>query len=347
MSMRIDEFDFELPEAQIAQHPVAPRDASRLLVVDRASGTWCDRRFAELPGILRAGDLLVRNDARVVPARLRGTRSGGGSVEVLVLERVGGTDGDETWRCLARPGKRLRAGERARLAGPVEVEWLADAAADGVRLARFRASRPIAEMLETHGEMPLPPYLRRDVDPLDRERYQTTYASTRGAIAAPTAGLHFTAEVDRALEDRGVEILGLTLHVGLATFLPVRAETIEAHALPSEKVTIPAATAEAIGRARAERRRVVAVGTTTVRALEGRAEDGGVAPGAAETSLFIRPGHRFRVVDAMLTNFHLPRSTLLVLVCAFAGRRLILDAYEHAVRSDYRFYSYGDAMLVV
>jgi S-adenosylmethionine:tRNA ribosyltransferase-isomerase len=195
--------------------------------------------------------------------------------------------------------------------------------------------------------MPLPPYFRRDVEPEDRDRYQTAYASARGAIAAPTAGLHFTAEVDRALEVRGIEIRGLTLHVGLATFLPVRGETLEEHVLPPEKVTIPHETASAIERGRAARRRIVAVGTTTVRALEGRVVEGSLAPGDGETSLFIRPGHRFDVVGAMLTNFHLPRSTLLVLVCAFAGRRLILDAYAHAVRAGYRFYSYGDAMLVV
>ena len=345
--MRIDEFDFELPEGQIAQRPAERRDASRLLVVDRASGTWSDRRFVDLPDVLRAGDVLVRNDARVVPARLRGTRAGGGVVEVLLLERIGGAAGDEIWRCLARPGKRLRAGEHARLAGGVAVEWIEGGEADGVRLARFVAPEPIEDVLERHGEMPLPPYVRRDVEPEDRERYQTAYASTRGAIAAPTAGLHFTAEIDRLLEERGVEIGRLTLHVGLATFLPVRVETLEEHSLPPEKVTIPEATTHAIERARAARRRVVAVGTTTVRALEGRVVEGGLASGSGETSLFIRPGHRFEVVDAMLTNFHLPRSTLLVLVSAFAGRRLTLDAYAHAVRAGYRFFSYGDAMLVV
>ena len=345
--MRVDDFDFDLPADRIAQAPLARRGESRLLVLDRQTEQRCDRCFADLPEWLRPGDLLVRNDARVLRARLRGERSSGGAVEVLLLEQLARNADSEIWSCLARPGRRLRAGERVRLAGGVEGEWLESADADGVRHVRLRGARPITAVLEEHGEVPLPPYIQRRPGPADVEAYQTVYATSPGAVAAPTAGLHFTRELDEALVARGIEIVALTLHVGIGTFLPVRTNVVEEHRLAPERVDIPAATAAALACARAERRRIVAVGTTTVRALEGREIAGGIGAGSGPVSLFITPGFRFRVVDAMITNFHLPRSTLLMLVSAFAGRERVLDAYRHAVAAGYRFFSYGDAMLIV
>jgi S-adenosylmethionine:tRNA ribosyltransferase-isomerase len=344
--MLVDEFDFALPADRIAQRPLANRGDSRLLVLDRATGTHADRRFAELPEVLRPGDLLVRNDTRVMRARLRGERPSGGAVEVLLLERVSAAGEGEVWSCLARPGRRLRAGEGARLAGGIDAEWLDATDAEGVRHVRLRAPRPILEVLDEHGEIPLPPYIDRPPDGGDLETYQTTYARVPGAVAAPTAGLHFTPELDRALRTRGVEIVTLTLHVGAGTFLPVRTPVVEEHRLLPERVEISEATAAAIASAKAGGRRVVAVGTTTVRALEGRSGETGVAAGAGDVSLFITPGFRFRTVDALVTNFHLPRSTLLMLVAAFAGRERILAAYRHAVEAGYRFFSYGDAMWI-
>ena len=345
--MRVDEFDYDLPREAIAQYPAGTRGSSRLMVLDRRAQRWTHSEFRRLPDRLRRGDLLVLNDARVLRARLRGTREGGGEVEILLLRRRdSGIDG-EIWTCLARPGKRLRAGVRARFAGGIEAEWLDDSAEDGIRRVRLRGPRPITELLDEVGEMPLPPYIERSPTPDDDRAYQTVYATSPGAVAAPTAGLHFTDAMLRALADSGVELATLTLHVGAGTFMPVRVEDVEQHRMLAEHVEIPASTAAAVARARGAGRRVVAVGTTTVRALEGMLGESAPGPHAGEVTLFIAPGFRFRLVDALITNFHLPRSTLLMLVTALAGRELVLGAYRAAIAEGYRFYSYGDAMLIV
>ncbi|HEV3072955.1 MAG TPA: tRNA preQ1(34) S-adenosylmethionine ribosyltransferase-isomerase QueA [Thermoanaerobaculia bacterium] len=351
------DFDYSLPAAAIAQQP-APRGASRLLVLDR-EGEERHRRIADLPALLRPGDLLVVNDTRVLPARLYGrvAGTGGGSrasreLELLLVERLG----EREWEALARPGKRARPGAVIEISGPsggadagsgVFAEVVA-LAGDGRRRVRF--SEPIEPHLDRLGHVPLPPYIRRPDQPADRERYQTVYARRPGAIAAPTAGLHFSDELLAALEGVGIERAALTLHVGIGTFKPVTAPLVSDHRMGRERYEISEGTAAAVARARAGGRRVVAVGTTVVRALEGAAAaaaaaNGEVPAGAGTTDLFITPGFRFRVVDALLTNFHLPRSTLLMLVSAFAGRERVLAAYEEALGLGYRFFSYGDAML--
>ena len=345
--MDVSLFDYELPSELIAQEPAEPRDASRLLVLDRAAGTWADRRFADLPEMLRPGDCLVANRSRVIPARLLGTAvEGGGAVELLLLRPVGG----ERWEAMVRPGRRCRVGVAVDLAGGAARARVVGEGSEGTRVVAIEAPWPVRELMERHGLPPLPPYIgRHDAPkPEDRERYQTVYAREDGSVAAPTAGLHFTRELLARLAGRGVLVHYLTLHVGPGTFRPIRAGRMEDHRLEAEPIDIPEATAEAVERARREGRRVVAVGTTTTRALEWAAgEDGRVRAGTGPADLFIRPGHRFRVVDALVTNFHLPRSSLLVLVSAFAGRDSILAAYRHAVTARYRFYSYGDAMLIV
>ncbi|MCI0546933.1 MAG: tRNA preQ1(34) S-adenosylmethionine ribosyltransferase-isomerase QueA [Candidatus Rokubacteria bacterium] len=344
--MDVSRFDYALPPGSIAQEPVEPRDRSRLLCVDRARAAWEDRRFAELPSLLRSGDCLVLNESRVVPARLLGElEPDGRPAELLLVREVG----PARWEAMVRPGRRCRVGARLRLGGGAARAVIAGAAAFGRRLVDIEAPWPVPELCARHGLPPLPPYIGRHATPKpeDWERYQTVYAREDGSVAAPTAGLHFTEPLLTELRRRGIEVHRLTLHVGPGTFRPIRSSAVEAHVLEPEPVAIPEATARAVGRARAEGRRVVAVGTTTTRALEWAAGTGesGAAAGAAD--LYIRPGHRFRVVDALVTNFHLPRSTLLVLVAAFAGRELVLDAYRHAVAAGYRFYSYGDAMLIV
>jgi S-adenosylmethionine:tRNA ribosyltransferase-isomerase len=338
--MRIADFDYELPAERIAQRPLR-RGASRLLVVD-AAGEARHRRVAELPALLRPGDLLVVNDTRVIPARLFARRSPGGArVELLLVERLGAAE----WDCLARPGRKARPGARLELAPDLTAEVVAKRE-DGRHRIVF--SQPIEPHLERLGHVPLPPYIARADEPADRERYQTIYARQPGAVAAPTAGLHFSEELLAALAARGVERVAITLHVGIGTFKPITAELVHEHRMESERYDIPVAAAEAIARARRAGRRVVAVGTTVVRALESAALAGGgeVRAGAATSELFVTPGFRFQVVDALLTNFHLPRSTLLLLVAAFAGRERVLAAYDEAIVRGYRFYSYGDAMLL-
>jgi len=346
--MSLRDFDYALPAERIAQRPAARRDDARLLVLDRRSGAIEDACFRDLAVWLRPGDLVVLNDTRVVPSRLVGRKASGGRIELLLVERVGAAD----WSCLMRAARAPAAGARLVLDHGLR------ASVRGRRGDRFLVSLEadagdVAEIVERVAAIPLPPYLVRPdpVDPdlaaLDRERYQTVFARSPGAVAAPTAGLHFTREALAAIEAEGVRTAYVTLHVGPATFQPVRTERVEDHRLGAEPFAIPQATAEAISRTRAEGGRVVAVGTTVVRALEHRArEDGSVEPGTGSTDLFIRPGYGFRVVDELVTNFHLPRSTLLMLVCAFAGRELVLAAYDHAIALGYRFYSYGDAMLV-
>ena len=332
---RTSDFDYHLPPEAIAQHP-GERGESRLLMLGRTTG---ERRFAELPDLLDPGDLLVVNDTRVIPARLRARRPTGGRVEILLVER----EESASWWCLLRPGRRLPPGT------PLAVEGGPSARVEERADGRFRLTfeQPIEPLLAEIGETPLPPYIDRRVEPRDRERYQTVYAARPGAVAAPTAGLHFTPALLAALERRGIRQASLTLHVGPGTFRPVKAENPEEHVMDSERFEIPEATAEAVAATRRNGRRVVAVGTTVVRSLETAATpDGLVAAGAGRTGLYIRPGYGFRVVDRLITNFHLPRSTLLMLVCAFAGRSRVLDAYRQAVGSGFRFYSYGDAMLV-
>jgi S-adenosylmethionine:tRNA ribosyltransferase-isomerase len=341
----LSQYDFDLPERLIAQEPLGQRTASRLLCLDRAARTLSHRLFKELPGLLREGDLLVRNETRVIPARLFGAKASGGRVELLL---VGTTDCEHNiWRCICRSSKALRSGGRLRLDGGLAA-GIVEVNDDGSRLVRFDCSyEQLLERLEQVGHVPLPPYIRRQDRAADRERYQTVFARNPGAVAAPTAGLHFSTETFAALAERGVEVCGLTLHVGPGTFQPVRSEELDAHRMHAEAYEVPRATAQAVNRARAEGRRIIALGTTVTRTLEAAVDDQGqLRAGQGETDIFIRPGFSLRTVDALITNFHLPRSTLLVLVAAFAGRELVLDAYRQAVAQEYRFFSYGDCMLI-
>ena len=364
--MRVSDFEYELPEALIAATPAAERDASRLLVVSRADGSLAHRTFRDLPACLRAGDLLVLNDTRVVPARVRGRWATGGAVEALLVEERGAG----VWAAMVSPGKAARPGRRLALAeGRVPAEVVGREG--DLTLLRLEHDGALRDILAECGEMPVPPYIVKhrsggmgcrahfsptpdprppapDFSQLDRDRYQTVYAREAGAIAAPTAGLHFTQALLERVRAGGVATTCLTLHLGVGTFRPVQVERVEAHRMGAERYRIPEAAALAVKAARAGGRRVVAVGTTTTRALEHAAgADGSVRSGEGLADLFIYPGYRFRVVDALLTNFHLPRSTLLMLVAAFAGRELIRRAYDEAIRERYRFYSYGDAMLIL
>ena len=346
--MRLEDFDYALPVERIAQRPAQPRDSSRLMVLDHTSGSIQHRSFRDLPTLLTPGDALILNETRVIPARLRARKlPGGGRVELLLLER----EGPRTWQALVG-GKGLRPGRRLQVEGGPEAEVVEQL--DGARrLVRF--DRPITPELERLGESPLPPYIHEPVR--DPAEYQTVYARNPGSAAAPTAGLHFTPALLQSLEVRGLRIGKITLHIGLDTFAPVRASDPRRHAIHSEWCSVPEAALEAVAAARAEGRRVVAVGTTVVRALETAAAAATLAAGSAahtrpepfegRTDLFILPGFEFKLVDAMLTNFHLPRTTLLMLVSAFAGRERVLAAYEAARESGYRFYSFGDAMLIL
>lgn len=337
-SPTIDDFEYELPEALIAQHPVAERSASRLLRL--AGDVLSDHLFAELPRLVAPGDLLVFNDTRVIKARLHGTRETGGKVEVLV-ERV--VDQDEAY-ALVRASHVPRPGTWLRFGGGVEAAVLGR---EGDRFhLRFEGGHSVLDILDRHGEVPLPPYIRHEADEEDEVRYQTVYARRPGAAAAPTAGLHFDEPLLERLRTMGVQLAFLTLHVGAGTFQPVRVREISEHRMHSEWYEIPETTAAAVSRAREAGRSVIAVGTTSLRAIEASARQGYVAAGCGETDLFITPGYRFRAVDRLITNFHLPKSTLLMLVSAFAGMEPVRTAYRHAVRARYRFFSYGDAMLI-
>lgn len=364
--MRLDELDYHLPQDRIAQRPLDRREASRLLLLDRGSGGFQDRFFADLPDILRGNELLVLNNARVIPARLFGRRAGvhsqlpsrstheehlSGKVEIfLTRQKDAGI-----WDALVRPGRKMQVGERVFFGeGELECEVIARGEL-GLRTLRFvsRTECSISEHLERLGHVPLPPYIDRADETSDRERYQTVFAKRPGAIAAPTAGLHFSPEILEKIRARGVEICELTLDVGLGTFQPIHSETLEGHVMHAESYEIPEATADRIQAARAAGRPILAIGTTVVRALEDsaqRAANVGVArlvlAGKAQARLFLVPGCSFHVVQGLLTNFHLPRSTLLALVSAFAGRDQVLAAYRHAVEAGYRFYSYGDCMLI-
>lgn len=351
--MRTREFDFDLPPELIAQHPVEPRDRARLMVVRPGSDTLEHRSVADLPELLAPGDVLARNNSRVIPARLVGLReSTGGKWEGLFLRTLP----DGSWEILATTRGRPRAGERV-VVGRGDPDAVSDRLSllilgrcDAGRWAvRPESEAPALALLERHGTVPLPPYIRRGREgPGDRDRYQTTFAAVPGSVAAPTAGLHFTPEMFARLSARGVGTVDLTLHVGLGTFRPIEAESIEAHALHAEWAELTADAAAALDAARRRGGRVVAVGTTSARTIETAvADDGAFRPFRGETALYLRPGHRFRGLDALLTNFHLPRSSLLVLVAALAGLDLTRYAYAEAIRERYRFYSYGDAMLIL
>jgi S-adenosylmethionine:tRNA ribosyltransferase-isomerase len=362
--MRTDLFEYHLPRELIAAVPAQRRDQSRLLVVDRHAGRVGHSMFSRIGEHLRAGDLLVANDSRVIRARIHGKRlATGGKVEFLLLERTGGGDRD-TWRVMCRPARKLKPGEVVYFANKRFEAQVLHYVGEGEREVEFSCPDVMA-WLDEIGEVPLPPYIvqrRRELreearakglrsapiaDEEDAERYQTVYARDPGSVAAPTAGLHFTNELIARLKESGVGFETITLHVGPGTFKPVEVEDVEGHVMHSEHFVIRADAADAVNAAQAEGRRVIAIGTTAVRALESATtEDGPVSAGQYDTSLMIVPGYRFRVVDAMVTNFHLPRSTLLMLVSAFAGRELMLGAYEEAVRQEYRFYSFGDAMLI-
>jgi S-adenosylmethionine:tRNA ribosyltransferase-isomerase len=349
--VKLSDFDYELPEVLIAQEPVSPRDASRLLVVPSGGGPFQDVRFRDLPDLLRPGDLLVFNDTRVIPARLLGTKASGGKCELLLIEPLQDPplEGQSRWRGLGQSSKPLRPGSQLSFGPPggslaAEVETVEGG---GFMTVRFACGEvELLARLPELGRIPLPPYIRREPSAEDRERYQTVLARVPGSVAAPTAGLHFTNELLARLAAEGVERTAVTLHVGPGTFLPIRTEDVDAHAMHEERYAISEATATAVADCRARRGRVVAVGTTAVRTLESAWRDGRLQPGEGRTSIFIRPGHAFGAVDALITNMHLPRSTLLMLVSAFGGHGRVLDAYRHAVAERYRFFSYGDAMFL-
>ena len=340
--MNKSDFWFDLPGELIAQTPIDKREHSRLLCLDRHRGDISHRHFYELPELLRAGDCLVMNDSRVLPARLLGRRQTGGAVELVLLRDLG----DSVWECLARPGKKTRTGTEL-IFGDGELTAVVTGATDGGnRLVRFNYHGIFLETLERLGKMPLPPYIRVELE--DSERYQTVYSRVNGSAAAPTAGLHFTRELMDELGARGVELRFITLHVGLGTFRPVKVEDPLMHKMHSEYFIIPEETADAVNRAKADGRRVIAVGTTSCRALESCAsEGGGVSAFSGFTDIFIYPGYKFKCIDGLVTNFHLPESTLIMLVSAFAGRENVLDAYYEAIRERYRFFSFGDAMLIL
>ncbi len=363
--MRVSDFNFDLPEELIAQSPPAIRGSSRMLVLDRATGDYQDNFFRNLPQFLRPGDLLILNDSRVIPARLYATRAGlhtqhnspdpSGRIEVLLTQQLAAND----WSAFVRPSRKVQPGERLLFHAPNESQPLLEAeilatGEFGERTLRFSPTSDFHAILNKIGHMPLPPYIHRDDTADDRDRYQTVFSQQPGSAAAPTAGLHFTPEILAQLKQNGVQIETITLHVGLGTFQPVRAENLEDIHLHAEHYTLPAATAEAINTALQKGNRVIAAGTTTTRTLEHCAAmvDGGpLAPHSGQTSIFLSPGHNFQIVSGLLTNFHLPKSTLLMLVSAFAGkesgREKVLAAYSHAVRQKYSFFSYGDCMLLL
>jgi S-adenosylmethionine:tRNA ribosyltransferase-isomerase len=341
--MRASDFDYALPPELIAQQPLADRAASRLLVLERAGCAIHHRRFVDLPALVAPGDLLVLNTSRVIPARLRGRRESGGAAELLLVRE----EPDGTWLAMGHPGGKLKPGRRVRLGDDSAIEVLA-MLGGGLRRLRFTGALDARATLAKYGEVPLPPYIRRAPTPADRERYQTVYAAHDGSVAAPTAGLHFTPALLDALRAAGVGIAALDLHIGPGTFKPVEVEELDAHPTHAETYTIPEAAADRVNATRAAGRAVWAVGTTVVRTLETVADAAGrVRPGTGQTRLFIHPPYTFRVVDRLVTNFHLPRSTLLMLVCAFGGYDAVMACYRAAVEQRYRFYSYGDAMAIV
>ncbi len=360
--MLVSDFHYDLPEELIAQQPLPDRAASRLLHLSASAGSLVDRQFRDFPDLLRPGDLVVFNDTRVFPARLYGRRAGlrsqplsphnpasrdflRGQVEVLLTRQRQRDPND--WECLVRPGRKIGVGEHLSFGDDDQLQAEVIARGEfGERHIRFAPADDFFARVEKIGHIPLPPYISRADSPADLDRYQTVYARERGSVAAPTAGLHFTPEILSRFNDRGIETTQITLHVGLGTFQPVRVERVEEHTLHPEPYSISEEAAAKIRQARTESRRIVAVGTTTVRALEYAAQAGEIRAGSGEANLFIYPGHKFQLVQALLTNFHLPQSTLLMLVCALGGKENVLSAYHHAVAERYRFYSYGDCMFL-
>jgi len=370
--MRLSDFQFELPQQLIAQQPLPERDASRMLILKRDKMSWEDSAFRSLPDLLRGDELIVVNNARVIPARLFGRREGvrsekpgrnrrtariflSSQIEVLLTREIS----PQEWEALVRPGRKIRVGERVEFGDGELCAEVISRGEYGLRRMRLTAKGDVTQAIERLGHVPLPPYISREDQPADRERYQTIFADHPGAVAAPTAGLHFSPAILEKLRQRGIEMAAITLDVGLGTFQPIHEEEIERHQIHSERYEISEAAAAAICKARSDGRPILAVGTTVVRALEDAAEKSAarhgdkwdqaislVEPGAAEANIFIKPGHTFRAVNQLVTNFHLPQSTLLILVSAFAGRELILRAYRHAVDARYRFYSYGDCMWI-
>ena len=340
--MKTSDFYYDLPPELIAQTPLEKRDESRLLCLDKATGEWSHHHFYELPDFLRAGDCLILNNSRVLPARLLGRRlPGGGACEVLLLQ----DKGDKVWECLVRPGKHLREGARVSFGDGELTAEIAEVLPDGNRLVRFDYNGIFLEVLERLGKMPLPPYIKEELQ--DQERYQTVYSKVNGSAAAPTAGLHFTPELLERIAAKGVGVGYVTLHVGLGTFRPVKEDEIEQHDMHSEYCTVPQETADLINRTKANGGRVICVGTTSCRTIESWAgEDGTMTATGGWTNIYIYPGYRFKVMDALVTNFHLPESTLIMLVSALAGREHVLAAYEEAVCERYRFFSFGDAMFI-
>jgi S-adenosylmethionine:tRNA ribosyltransferase-isomerase len=362
--VNLSEFDYELPPSSIAQRPLDRRDASRMLLLDRATGAWNDGHFRDFPELLRGDELIVLNNARVMPARLFGHRAGiraqplghnnparheflKAEIEVLLIRQIE----PDTWETLVRPGRKIQTGEKI-VFGEGELEAHVESRGNyGLRVLRFTSRNGFRETLNRLGHIPLPPYIKRADEPMDRERYQTVYARQGSAVAAPTAGLHFTPEILGRLKARGIEIAEITLEVGLGTFEPVRTERLEDHKIHSEVYEISESAAEALNQAVQRKRPILAIGTTVVRALEGAAENSEgssepISPGKGATEIFLYPGKPFRIVNQLLTNFHLPKSTLLALVAGFAERENVLRAYRHAVETGYRFYSYGDCMLI-
>jgi len=370
--MLLSDFQFDLPQDLIAQQPLPQRDASRMLILDREKRAWEDSSFASLPDLLRGDELIVVNNARVIPARLFGRREGvrsekpghdrrtvreflSSQIEVLLTKQVA----PDEWEALVRPGKKMRVGERVDFGNGELMAEVLSRGEFGLRRIRLTAKGDVTQAIERLGHVPLPPYISRQDDSADRERYQTIFADHPGAVAAPTAGLHFSSAILEQLRQRGIETVSITLDVGLGTFQPIHEEEIEKHQIHSERYEISEACAAAICKARRDGRPILAVGTTVVRALEDAAQKSAarhgenwdaaqslVEPGSAEADIFMKPGHTFRVVNQLLTNFHLPQSTLLILVSAFAGREFILQAYRRAVEARYRFYSYGDCMWI-
>jgi len=345
--LRVDDFDYHLPEDRIAQYPADQRDHSRLLVIRRDSDVLEDRMFYDIADYLRPGDLLVRNNSKVIPARLYGVKEGtGAKIEFLLTKRLENAEGD-VWETMVRPGKRLRPGDRVVFSKqPRLAAGILDYSEGGTRTVRFETDGVFLEVLSEIGRMPLPPYIERESEALDKERYQTVYAKDPGSVAAPTAGLHFSEELFAKLREKGVDTADVTLHVGIGTFRPVKVETVEEHHMHFETYTVPEETARKIRETKENGGRVIAVGTTSTRTLESAAlADGTVPACSGSTGIFIYPGYRFKVIDGLITNFHLPKSTLVMLVSAFAGREKVLAAYKHAVEDGYRFFSYGDACL--
>lgn len=339
--MKTSDFFYALPEELIAQTPIEPRDLSRMLVVHRATGALEHRHFYDILEYLRPGDALVVNDTKVIPARLTGERAGGGACEVLLLKQLG----PKKWEALVRPGKKLRPGAQASFGGGKLVAKMLEATDAGGRIVEFFCEGTLEALLDELGEMPLPPYIHEKLE--NRDRYQTVYARQDGSAAAPTAGLHFTPELLQKIREKGVAVVPILLHVGLGTFRPVKAEDVEDHRMHAEYYEVTEAAARAVNGARASGARVFAVGTTSVRTLESAARGGKLQPGSGWTDIFITPGYKFRLVDALITNFHLPESTLVMLVSAFHTREGTLAAYEEAVKERYRFFSFGDAMLLL